>query len=51
MPASCGHDRAAAAAEDRIVLEAAEGHATREIARWFETTPTTVSLLARPFCP
>src|SRR5262245_4152812 len=28
----------------RIVLEAAEGHATREIARWLETTPTTVSL-------
>ena len=28
----------------RIVLEASEGHATREIARWLETTPTTVSL-------
>ena len=28
----------------RIVLEAAEGHATREIARELETTPTTVSL-------
>jgi hypothetical protein len=28
----------------RIVLEAAEGHATREIARWLETTPTTASL-------
>lgn len=28
----------------RIVLEAAEGHATREIARWLETRPTTVSL-------
>ena len=28
----------------RIVLEAAEGAGTREIARWLETTPTTVSL-------
>jgi len=28
----------------RIVLEAADGHATREIARELETTPTTVSL-------
>ncbi|MGH8431520.1 MAG: helix-turn-helix domain-containing protein [Solimonas sp.] len=28
----------------RIVLDAAEGHTTREIARWLETTPTTVSL-------
>jgi hypothetical protein len=28
----------------RIVLEAAEGHGTREIARELETTPTTVSL-------
>jgi hypothetical protein len=28
----------------RIVLEAAEGRATREIARWLETTPTTVGL-------
>jgi transposase len=28
----------------RIVLEAAEGTATREIAREFDTTPTTVSL-------
>ncbi len=28
----------------RIVLEAAEGYATREIARELETTPTTVSL-------
>src|SRR5262245_65964309 len=28
----------------RIVLEAAEGTGTREIARWLETTPTTVSL-------
>ena len=28
----------------RIVLEAAEGHATREIARELEATPTTVSL-------
>src|SRR6202795_2033082 len=28
----------------RIVLEAANGHATREIARDLETTPTTVSL-------
>ena len=28
----------------RIVLEAAEGTSTREIARWLETTPTTVSL-------
>lgn len=28
----------------RIVLEAAEGHATREIARELDTTPTTVSL-------
>src|SRR5664280_988673 len=28
----------------RIVLEAAEGHGTREIARDLETTPTTVSL-------
>jgi len=27
-----------------IVLEAAEGTPTREIARWLETTPTTVSL-------
>ncbi len=28
----------------RIVLEAADGHGTREIARELETTPTTVSL-------
>jgi Homeodomain-like domain-containing protein len=28
----------------RIVLEAAEGHGTREIARELETTPITVSL-------
>ena len=28
----------------KIVLEAADGHATREIARELETTPTTVSL-------
>jgi hypothetical protein len=28
----------------RMALKAAEGHATREIARWLETTPTTVSL-------
>src|SRR6201987_6039087 len=28
----------------RIVLEAADGHAKREIARDLETTPTTVSL-------
>jgi transposase len=28
----------------RIVLEAAEGAGTREIARWLETMPTTVSL-------
>ena len=27
----------------RIVLEAADGHGTREIARELETTPTTVS--------
>src|SRR5215510_5923880 len=31
----------------RIVLEAAEGTGTREIARWLETTPTTVSLWRR----
>jgi transposase len=28
----------------RIVLEAAEGHATREVACWLETTPRTVNL-------
>jgi transposase len=28
----------------RIVLEAVDGHATREIARELDTTPTTVSL-------
>ena len=32
----------------RIVLEAADGHGTREIARELETTPTTVSLWRIP---
>src|SRR5207244_12604081 len=35
----------------RIVLEAAEGTATREIARELDTTPTTVSLWRGRFSP
>src|SRR5215468_10263845 len=34
----------------RIVLEAAEGHATREIARWLEDDGDNGQPLARPFC-